>query len=134
MTWEFTPELEEEILTALENGEGLNAWCKGDGRPSRSTVIKWQRDNKEFNTKCARAREAAGELSADEQQEIVNRVLSGDITSDVARVVLSAMQWRAEKLAPKKFSNKLQLSGDADNPIETKNHITIEMVAPTINQ
>lgn len=109
MTWTLTASLEEQILEALESGESLNEWCKVAGRPSRSTILRFQRDNPEFDAKCRRAREAAGHLSADEQKEIIDKVLAGKITSDVARVVLSAMQWRASKLAPKSYGDKLDI-------------------------
>lgn len=109
MTWELTPELEDRIIQALEDGIGLRQWCKGELRPSRSTVLKWQRENEDFKAKCAHAREAAGELSAEEQNEIADAVLRGEITPDVARVVISAKQWRAAKLASKQYGDSTQV-------------------------
>jgi hypothetical protein len=117
MTWELTEDLENEIIEALENGVGLLKWCKGDDRPSRSTVLKWQRENKDFRAKCAHAREAAGELAAENQGEIIERTLSGEIPSDIARVAISGLQWRAAKLASKVYGDSTTLRGDKDNPV-----------------
>lgn len=131
MTWHLTPELEIEILQALEDGVGLNAWCKKDGRPSRSTVLKWQRENLDFQAKCAHAREAAGELAAEKHNEVIERTLSGDVPPDVAGRVLSGLQWRASKLASKKYGDKIAVGGDAEMPpIKQDMNLTIEFVKP----
>ena len=109
MTWELTPELEQQIIAALEDGIGLRQWCKGELRPSRSTVLKWQRENEDFKAKCAHAREAAGELAAEEHYEVAQGCLNGTVPPDVAGRVLSAMQWRAAKLASKQFGDSTQV-------------------------
>ena len=119
MTWELTPEIEDAIITALENGEGLRKWCEGKDRPSRSTVLKWQRENKDFQTKCAHAREAAGELAAEKHNEVMEGCLAGTVPPDVAGRVLSGMQWRAAKLASKVYGDKQTISGDPDAPLVT---------------
>ncbi len=124
MTWELTPELEAAILTRLEDGEGLVAICGDDGMPSRSTVLRWQRENTQFGARCAHAREAQGDLAADKQLEVAQATLDGQITADVARVVISAMQWRAAKLSPRKYGDKLALGGDPDAPpIQTESAV-----------
>lgn len=117
MTWELTPDLEDEILTALENGMGLRKWCGTDGKPSRSTVLRWQRENTAFGAKCAHAREAAGELAAEEHYDVTRDCLAGIVPPDVAGRVLSAMQWRASKLASKTFGDSTTLKGDKENPL-----------------
>jgi len=119
MTWELTPELEDEIITGLENGMGLRKWCEGKGRPSRSTVLRWQRENKDFAAKCAHAREAAGELAAEEHYEVAQNCLNGTVAPDIAGRVLSAMQWRASKLASRVYGERQTISGDPDAPLAT---------------
>ena len=42
--------------------------------------------------------------------EVEAGTLAGAIPSDVARVLISSMQWRASKLAPKKYGDKLDLN------------------------
>lgn len=120
MTWQRTPELEESILIALSAGVGLARWCAQGDRPSPDTVTRWMHSDSEFAAKCALSREIAGELSADEQNEIANDCLAGVVTPDVARVVISAKQWRASKLASKKYGDKIDhnVGGEAKFTIE----------------
>ena len=120
MTWERTPELEEAILTRLENGESLVQICQGDYMPSRSTVLRWQREDEAFDARCAHAREAQGDLAAEEQNDIAERCLTGEIPPDIARVVLSAKQWRAEKLAHKKYGKRVHTEHSGAIEVATK--------------
>lgn len=129
MTWDLTPELEDTIITALENGVGLNKWCQGEGRPSRSTVLRWQRENKDFGTKCAHAREAAGELAAEKHNEVMESCLAGEVPPDIAGRVLSGMQWRASKLASKSFGDSLKHTGDPSQPINIDHSVKVSFVA-----
>ncbi len=116
MTWELTPELEESILSRLEDGEGLLKICRAEDMPSRRTVLRWQRENEDFGARCAQAREAQGDLAAEQQDDIAERCLAGEIPADVARAAISAKQWRASKLAAKKYGDKLAVGGDSDAP------------------
>lgn len=120
MTWELTPELEETILARLEDGESLVQICRDAHMPSRSTVLRWQREDEAFDARCARAREAQGELAADEQDDIAARCLAGEIAPDIARVVLSAKQWRAEKLAHKKYGKRVHTEHSGAIEVATK--------------
>ncbi len=38
-------------------------------------------------------------------------MLAGEITSDVARTLIWSKQWRAAKLAQKRYGDKLEISG-----------------------
>lgn len=110
MTWELTEELEEKILSQLEDGISLRNVCKQDDMPSRRTILRWQRENKnDFGSKCARARESAGELAADELDEINLLVLTGELKPDAAKVISSNKQWKASKLSPRTYGDKQHL-------------------------
>ncbi len=113
MTWELTPELETEILEWLEGDQGLRAYCRQDGKPSRSTILRWQREIAEFGTKCVRAREASGELAAEDLDDINAKLLAGDLDPAAARVISSNKQWKASKLASKTYGDKskVEVSG-----------------------
>lgn len=91
--------------------------AKIDGMPSKATIIRWLGKYEEFETKCARAREIQADTIDDRHGEVINKTLKKQISPDVARVVLSAMQWRAAKKAPKKYGDSTTLKGDKENPL-----------------
>lgn len=80
-----------------------------------------------FATKCARAREAQADLMDDRVLEVTNKAEAGQLAADVARVVLSGLQWRASKLQPKKYGDSQTLRhADADgNKIQAIVNVTI---------
>lgn len=104
-----TPEIEAEILTGLMSGLSLVQVCNAPKMPDRATVCRWMAADDEFATKCVRAREFQAELSDDKLIDIVQKVESGELTSDQARVMSSILQWRAAKLLPKRYGDSVKV-------------------------
>jgi hypothetical protein len=102
----YTPELAEEIAILIAEGNSLRQIEALEGKPSKSTMLRWMKDNEEFDTKCARARRVQGELAADEHKDVIDEVRAGTLPVDIARVVLSGLEWRAKKLEPKRYGDK----------------------------
>jgi hypothetical protein len=117
MTWELTPDIEEEILSQLEDGVSLVTICKMDDMPSRRTVLRWQREIPEFGTKCAHAREAQGDLAADKLDDLNDKVEHGMLEPSAASIISSNLKWKASKLAPKKYGDSTTLKGDPEAPL-----------------
>jgi hypothetical protein len=103
---EYTEELAERICSRLIEGESMRQIAADPGMPSRSTILMWMATNSDFQARCARARPSQAEGVHDDMVNIENGALEGRIPTDVARVVLSSKQWRAAKLAPKKYGDK----------------------------
>lgn len=120
MTWEYTPEFGQEICDLLIDGKSMNQIGQMDEYPSRHTMLRWLRDNEDFATRCARARRIQGELAVDQHNEIIEEVKAGKLPVDVARVVLSGLEWRAKKLEPRKYGDSLKHTGDKDDPVVVK--------------
>jgi hypothetical protein len=112
-------EFREDILDHLSKEGSLVQWCDKPDRPSYRTIMRWQDENKDFGIECARAREVAAELSMQRHNSIIAGVLNQTIAPDVARVALSGLQWRAPKLAPRKYGDRVDLNhgGQEQNPI-----------------
>lgn len=98
----------EEIVRRLMEGESMRTICLDSDMPHRSTVIRWMADDDAFATKCARARELQADAIFDEMQEIADSGNPEDVQR--AKLRISTMQWRASKLAPKKYGDKLDLN------------------------
>jgi hypothetical protein len=137
----FTQEIADIICTRLGDGESLRGICSGDDMPDKSTVMRWLADNLVFRDQYARAREVQADTMAEEILEISDDgtndwmerrseaekgagvetgwVLNGEHVQR-SRLRVDARKWLASKMAPKKYGDKMQLGGDADNPVELR--------------
>lgn len=98
-----------KIIEGLSEGKSLRAICGKDGLPSWRTVLRWQVEDEDFGSRCARAREAGAEAELEKMRGMERKVLLGTINPQAANVVLSNMRWRMEKLKPRAFGQKLEI-------------------------
>ena len=111
----------ERIATS---SSGIHVICKEKEMPSPSTIFKWLGEQKTFSDKYARAREAQAEFLADEIIEIADDTSKDTLISDEgneyansewinrSRLRVDARKWKASKLAPKKYGDKLDISSE----------------------
>jgi hypothetical protein len=119
MAWEYTEELADEICELMESGKSMRQIGEMESMPSMATMIRWlKREDLSFESKCARARRIQGELAVDKHQEILDKLESGIITPDIARVLLAGLEWRTKKLEPKKYGERINHEGKVDVPIQ----------------
>jgi hypothetical protein len=104
----FSQEIADRICEELASGKSMRQVCSVKGMPNRETVRRWELENEEFAAKCARAREVQADVLLDEMEDIEDRTISGEIHPVAARAVLSSKQWRAAKLAPKRYGDKIE--------------------------
>lgn len=128
---EFTQEIADTICERLAEGESLRAICAGDEMPNKATVFKWLVKFPTFGDQYARARESQADALFDEILTISDDGSNDTYTDedgnvrtnqDViarSRLRVDARKWMAGKLRPKKYGDKLELSGDPDAPIKT---------------
>lgn len=115
----YSEELATTICDRIAGGETMVKICREDGMPNRRTVMRWMDVHAEFAARCVRAREIHADYAHDRMMEIEVGVLEGEIDATAARVVLSSMQWRAAKLAPRKYGDmsKVEHSGPGGGAI-----------------
>lgn len=101
----FSNEIAEQICHGLIEGSSLYEICQQDGMPAYRTVFDWLDANEDFRSKCARARE----LQAEFMDYMVMKTAENCTKDDAyaAKVKIAAYQWRAMKLAPKKYGDRL---------------------------
>ena len=104
---DFSEETATTICERLIEGESLRAICKDDGMPHRSTVLRWLDAHPGFASRCAHART----LQADLMDEMIldTAIACTAETAPADRVKISAFQWRAAKLEPKKYGDSSTL-------------------------
>ncbi len=128
---DLTDDLIEIIVSRLCDGESLRQICADPGMPSRHTVMRWQESNPDFATKCARAREWQADYMDDLVMETAKACTPESAPAD--RVKISAYQWRASKLAPKKYGDKIAVGGDADAPSISVTHVIERRIVDPAN-
>jgi hypothetical protein len=74
-------------------------------------------EDEELANTIARARNLQADAIDDEIQEIANEVRTGKTDPNAGRTAIWAMQWRASKLRPKKYGDKLTHEGNEESPI-----------------
>jgi len=67
----YNPEIAEEILVRMSEGESVRTICADPGYPNRRTVIRWKvRDTEGFAKRYAAARRAGAESRIEDATEI----------------------------------------------------------------
>ena len=77
--------------------------------PDIRTVTRWLVADAAFAHKYARARMAQADVLFDRMEAVEEAVSAGTMDSHAARVVLDSMRWRASKLAPKVYGDRLDV-------------------------
>lgn len=131
----YTKAIADKICLEIATTErGLHAICKPVKMPSVATVFNWLKDanKKEFLNNYTRAREAQADFLVDQMIEIADdgtndymTITKGDISYNVedrevtsrSKIRVDVRKWKASKLAPKKYGDKVQVLGDSENPI-----------------
>ena len=117
------------ICERLADGESLKEICADDHMPARTTVYKWIVEYESgFADKYARAREAQQDTAVDDLAEVGGKTLKGEYDPQAARVYADIIKWRAAKLAPKKYGDKVtqEVTGKDGGAIE--NTLRVEFV------
>jgi hypothetical protein len=125
------------ICDRIAEGESLREIIKTEGMPDRVTVYRWLMVNEDFRNHYTRAREEQADTYADEiiaiadeQPEIIavtDKKTGALIEHKLDGAFLQwqknridARKWTAMKLKPKKYGDRMQMGGDAENPFEVK--------------
>lgn len=94
------------ICERIASGQSLRAICAEEGMPDASTVTRWLADDAAFCTQYVRAREQQADFYADEIIEIADT----ETDAAKARNRIEARKWKASKLQPKKYGDKIDVS------------------------
>lgn len=125
----YNEDVADEICGLLIEGLSLRKICDRDDMPDRRTVMRWLDAKPEFAAKCARARE----LQADLMDDLIIDTAEATTSDNAAasRVKIAAYQWRAAKLAPKKYgdSSTLKHTGADGGPVQFANMTEAEIDA-----
>jgi len=129
----YNEEIAAEICTRIVKGESLRSICRDEKIPNVDTIYVWIGKHPIFAEQYARAREEQADTLADEIQALADEpppMVPGKFGEIIdtgwlqwQKQRIDARKWCAAKLKPKKYGERVQLAGDADNPVRTETTI-----------
>ena len=125
----------ETIVDGLINGRSLLSMEKAGETPCRATIFNWLNPehvsfDSTFLNNYTRAREESGEYYAEFVIDVANKVESGELEPDQARVILDAYKWTAGVRKPKKFGKIIDVTSGGDKIQSSPTAINIGIVKP----
>ena len=109
---DYTPELADEICRRLP-GESMIHICLDDHMPTRQTVYNWLGGHPDFFDNYERARVLQAHNVADVPVHMSLYGVGDDPQG--AAVQLNACKWTATSLAPKRYSDKLDVTSKGES-------------------
>ena len=132
----FTPELGAKVCEMIANGMSLKSIGETRGMPASSTIIPWlakgERGDErysDFTLQYAHARVASGDAAFEDIRDYERRLqlprltetmvdgkkvmvpTPGYLDANVGRTLIDSAKWRASKLKPKVYGDRLELAG-----------------------
>lgn len=114
---------DEDVVQALCDrligGEGITEICASPDMPGKTQVYVRMAEDKDFRTRIAAAREAQQDAIVDDLIPMADAATVEDY--NVVKLRIWARQWRAARLAPKKYGDRVGLehSGSIDTNVHT---------------
>jgi|GEM_PF-1831396 len=116
--FEWTDKNIAEYCGLIASGLGIINIGKGHGFPHPTSVYRKMADDPQFATRIARARECQQEREMDHCIDLADEATPENY--NVKKLQIWARQWRASKLAPKKYGDKLDITTRDETPPVTR--------------
>lgn len=113
---DFSEDVTAQICELIAEGKSIRAICKRKGMPAMSTVFKWLSQDEAFAEQYTRAKDQQADNLFEEVLEIADEAKPDTVA--VAKLQIDARKWMAGKLRPKKYGDKVELTGDPDRPLQ----------------
>lgn len=97
------------VIEELMAGSSLHRICNQPDMPKRATILRWiseLHNAEETKQIIETAKLLQSEALFDDIQEVTNEVRAGGLTPSAGKVIIDSLQWRAEKLNPRKFAEQ----------------------------
>ena len=125
----MTQDTRDAICLRLASGESLRSICTDEDMPTVSTVLlAVVQDRDGFSEQYMQAREAAGFSHADRVADLAAIAASEGIDPQSARAAMDGFKWAAERMAPKKHSQRQEV--DHTSSDQSMSPTRIELTAP----
>jgi hypothetical protein len=105
----YTEEIGDEICARVLAGETINEICAGQDMPPVRTLYGWLKQVPAFEQAYARARAESGQASEGKIRGYMRQVVTGELDSTAARVLIDAEKWLASKRAPRTHGDRVEV-------------------------
>jgi len=121
----FTQELADKICETIStSSKGLRAVCV-ENEIDTSTLLKWLSENEAFSIQYTRAKELQADYLVEEMLSIADETSNDTIVTEFgekenkewvnrSRLKCDTRKWIASKLAPKKYSDKIDVTSKGE--------------------
>lgn len=116
----FTTEVAAKFCAAIAEGGTLRSVCKKSGMPSKATVFKWLGANVDFQKMYETATDERADTMIDEIVDIADNCKVDADSIRKAKLRIHARVEQAQRMKPRKYGSKLQLTGEGGGPIQSK--------------
>lgn len=121
---QWSEALMTDICDHLTTGKSLIEISRLQGYPSSDSMYRQMAKDPDFAARIARAREAGQDHEADAIVAMADMATAEDW--QVVKLRMAARQWRAAKLAPKRYGDKVEVSGGLE--VEERRTVDIRVL------
>jgi hypothetical protein len=124
----YTPALADEICRRVSEGESVRAICRDPGMPSEGTVRAWSREDRGgFAARFRIARDLQLDCWSDQIVDLADR---GELDPRDRAIRIDTRKWVMSKLAPRRYGDRLLVSGEAENPLVVMHkHVSLDSLS-----
>lgn len=116
----YTPELAAKFCAAIADGGSLRSVCKKAGMPSKATVFRWLGEHDDFVKMYEKATDERADGQIDEIVDIADNCKADADSIRKAKLRIHARVEQAQRMKPRKYGAKMQLTGEGGGPIQSK--------------
>jgi hypothetical protein len=116
----YTPELAATFCAAIAEGGSLRAVCSRAGMPSKATAFRWLAEHADFRTMYEKATDDRADGHIEEIVDIADNCRLDTESIQKAKLRIYARIEATQKMKPKKYGSKVQLTGDGGGAIRVQ--------------
>jgi hypothetical protein len=122
-------QIKTDLVAWIAQGKTLREFCRQDGMPSNTVLYDWEREDAEFASRIAHARDTGHDAIADECAALADtEPLAVFDEAGNKRYDPGSIAWRKNQIEtrlkllakwnPRKYGDKTVLAGDPDAPVK----------------
>jgi hypothetical protein len=121
----YTPEIAAKFCAAIADGGSLRAVCAKKDMPSKATVFRWLREYADFVKLYELATDDRADAHVDEIIDIADKCNEDKDAVAKAKLQIYARIEAVQRMKPRKYGSKVQLTGDGGGAIQTNSTVTV---------